>query len=71
MVALKDIRSIADLKGKFVGISSRGGAIDLLTQLMVQKKWLGAEQRCHQPGHRRPGGHRLGRCAPDGSLRRY
>lgn len=40
MVAQKDIRSIADLKGKFVGISSRGGAIDLLTQLMVQKHGL-------------------------------
>ncbi len=40
MVALKDIRSIADLKGKFVGISSRGGAVDLLTQLMVQKNGL-------------------------------
>lgn len=40
MVAQKDLRSIADLKGKFVGISSRGGAIDLLTQLMVQKNGL-------------------------------
>lgn len=40
MVAQKEIRSIADLKGKFVGISSRGGAIDLLTQLMVQKHGL-------------------------------
>ena len=40
MVAQKDIRSIAELKGKFVGISSRGGAIDLLTQLMVQKHGL-------------------------------
>jgi NitT/TauT family transport system substrate-binding protein len=40
MVAQKDIRSIADLKGKFIGISSRGGAIDLLTQLMVQKHGL-------------------------------
>ena len=40
MVAQKDIRSIADLKGKFVGISSRGGAVDLLTQLMVQKHGL-------------------------------
>jgi NitT/TauT family transport system substrate-binding protein len=40
MVAQKDIRSIADLKGKFVGISSRGGAIDLLTQLMLQKHGL-------------------------------
>ena len=40
MVALKDIRSMADLKGKYVGISSRGGAVDLLTQLMVQKHGL-------------------------------
>ena len=40
MVAQKDIRSMADLKGKFVGISSRGGAVDLLTQLMVQKHGL-------------------------------
>src|SRR5262245_30093471 len=40
MVAQKEFRSIADLKGKFIGISSRGGAIDLLTQLMVQKHGL-------------------------------
>jgi len=40
MVAQKDIHSMADLKGKFVGISSRGGAVDLLTQLMVQKHGL-------------------------------
>ena len=40
MVAQKDIRTMADLKGKFVGISSRGGAVDLLTQLMVQKHGL-------------------------------
>lgn len=40
MVAQKDIRSIADLKGKFLGISSRGGAIDLLSQLMVQRSGL-------------------------------
>ena len=39
MVAQKEIRSMADLKGKFVGISSRGGAVDLLTQLMVQKRF--------------------------------
>src|SRR6185369_13436885 len=37
MIAQKEIRAIAELKGKFVGISSRGGAVDLLTQLMVQK----------------------------------
>ena len=31
MVALKEIRTIADLKGKFVGISSRGGAANAAT----------------------------------------
>ena len=40
MIAQKDIRSVQDLKGKIVGISSRGGAIDLLTQLIVQKHGL-------------------------------
>jgi NitT/TauT family transport system substrate-binding protein len=40
MVAQKDIRSIGQLRGKYVGISSRGGAVDLLTQLMVQKNGL-------------------------------
>jgi len=37
LIAQKEIRSVADLKGKNVGISSRGGAVDLLTQLIVQK----------------------------------
>ncbi|HSK29546.1 MAG TPA: ABC transporter substrate-binding protein [Candidatus Limnocylindria bacterium] len=40
LIALKEIRSVADLKGKNVGISSRGGAVDLLTQLIVQKNGL-------------------------------
>ena len=40
LIAQPSIRSIADLKGKHVGISSRGGAIDLLTQLIVQKNGL-------------------------------
>jgi NitT/TauT family transport system substrate-binding protein len=40
LIAQPEIRSIADLKGKNVGISSRGGAIDLLTQLIVQKNGL-------------------------------
>src|SRR3970040_1190459 len=40
MIAQKEIRSVQDLKGKAVGISSRGGAIDLLTQLIVQKHGL-------------------------------
>jgi len=40
LIAQPQIRSVADLKGKHVGISSRGGAIDLLTQLIVQKNGL-------------------------------
>ena len=40
LVAQSQIRSVQDLKGKLVGISSRGGAIDLLTQLIVQKNGL-------------------------------
>src|SRR5262247_4239625 len=32
LMAQKEIRSVAELRGKLVGISSRGGAIDLLTQ---------------------------------------
>ena len=40
LIAQPQIRSIADLRGKHVGISSRGGAVDLLTQLIVQKNGL-------------------------------
>jgi NitT/TauT family transport system substrate-binding protein len=40
LIAQPEIRSVADLKGKHVGISSRGGAVDLLTQLIVQKNGL-------------------------------
>ena len=40
LIAQPQIRSVQDLKGKHVGISSRGGAIDLLTQLIVQKNGL-------------------------------
>lgn len=40
LVAQPQIRSVQDLKGKLIGISSRGGAIDLLTQLIVQKNNL-------------------------------
>jgi ABC-type nitrate/sulfonate/bicarbonate transport system substrate-binding protein len=36
MIAQPQIRSVGELKGKSVGISSRGGAVDLLTQLIVQ-----------------------------------
>jgi len=40
LIAQPQIKSITDLKGKYVGISSRGGAVDLLTQLIVQKNGL-------------------------------
>lgn len=40
LIAQPQIRSVQDLKGKNVGISSRGGAIDLLTQLIVQRHGL-------------------------------
>jgi NitT/TauT family transport system substrate-binding protein len=39
-VAQPQIRSIDQLKGKAVGISSRGGAVDLLTQLILTKNGL-------------------------------
>src|SRR5690349_15002845 len=40
LMAQKEIRSVAELRGKLVGISSRGGAIDLLTQAILQKNGL-------------------------------
>jgi NitT/TauT family transport system substrate-binding protein len=40
MIARPEIRSVQDLKGKLVGISSRGGSIDLLTQIILQKNGL-------------------------------
>jgi NitT/TauT family transport system substrate-binding protein len=40
LMAQKEIRSVADLKGKNIGIPSRGAAIDLLSQLIVQKNGL-------------------------------
>jgi NitT/TauT family transport system substrate-binding protein len=35
LVAAPEIKSVQQLKGKVVGISSRGGAVDLLTQLIL------------------------------------
>jgi ABC-type nitrate/sulfonate/bicarbonate transport system substrate-binding protein len=35
LVSRPEIRSIPQLKGKTIGISSRGGAVDLLTQLIL------------------------------------
>lgn len=40
LVGQPNIKSIEQLKGKIVGISSRGGAVDLLTQLMLTKHGL-------------------------------
>ena len=40
LVAQPEIRSVQDLKGKIVGISSRGGSIDLLTQIILQQNGL-------------------------------
>lgn len=40
LVAQPQIRSVQELRGKLVGISSRGGAIDLLTQVILQKNGL-------------------------------
>ena len=40
LVVQPQIRTIQDLKGKVVGISSRGGAVDLLMQLLLQKNGL-------------------------------
>lgn len=35
LVGAPDVKSVQQLKGKVVGISSRGGAVDLLTQLIL------------------------------------
>ncbi len=40
LVGQPNIKTIEQLKGKIVGISSRGGAVDLLTQLMLTKHGL-------------------------------
>jgi NitT/TauT family transport system substrate-binding protein len=40
LVAPTQIQSVQQLKGKVVGISSRGGAVDLLTQLILRRNGL-------------------------------
>jgi NitT/TauT family transport system substrate-binding protein len=40
LVGRPEIKSVQQLKGKVIGISSRGGAVDLLTQLIVTKHGL-------------------------------
>jgi len=40
LVAQPEIKSMQQLKGKFIGISSRGGAVDLLTQMILTQNGL-------------------------------
>jgi len=40
LVGATDVKSVQQLKGKVVGISSRGGAVDLLTQLILTQHGL-------------------------------
>ena len=40
LVGAPDVKSVQQLKGKVVGISSRGGAVDLLTQLILTQHGL-------------------------------
>jgi ABC-type nitrate/sulfonate/bicarbonate transport system substrate-binding protein len=40
MIAQKDIKSMKDLRGKVVGLSSRGGTLDHLTRIMLEKNGL-------------------------------
>jgi ABC-type nitrate/sulfonate/bicarbonate transport system substrate-binding protein len=44
MIAQKNIDSIKDLKGKVVGLSSRGGTLDHLTRIMLEKNGLVPEK---------------------------
>jgi ABC-type nitrate/sulfonate/bicarbonate transport system substrate-binding protein len=44
MIAQKNIESIKDLKGKVVGLSSRGGTLDHLTRIMLEKNGLVPEK---------------------------
>lgn len=44
LVAEPRIRSIAQLRGKTLGISSRGGSVDLLTRLMLEKNSLNPDK---------------------------
>ena len=44
LVAEPRIRSLGQLRGKIVGISSRGGSVDLLTRLMLEKNGLNPDK---------------------------
>jgi len=44
LVAEPRIRSIGQVRGKTIGISSRGGSVDLLTRLMLEKNGLNPDK---------------------------
>jgi len=44
LVGQPDIKSVSQLKGKIVGISSRGGAVDILTQTMLAQHGVTANK---------------------------
>ena len=44
LVSQSQIKSVPDLKGKVVGISSRGGSNDLMMQMILQKNGLAQEE---------------------------
>jgi ABC-type nitrate/sulfonate/bicarbonate transport system substrate-binding protein len=43
LVGQPDIKSVSQLKGKIVGISSRGGAVDILTQTILSQNGVAAK----------------------------
>ena len=49
------IKSVIELKGKVVGISSRGGSNDLMMQMILQKNGLAPNKDCHNADRRSPG----------------
>jgi NitT/TauT family transport system substrate-binding protein len=40
LVAQPEVKTVAQLRGKIIGISSRGGAVDLLTQMILSQNGL-------------------------------
>ena len=64
LVGRPEIKSVQQLKGKVIGISSRGGAVDLADATHSHPPWCHAEQR------RNPDRHRHSRGARDGAADR-
>jgi len=44
LMAQKDLKSIKDLRGKLIGLSSRGGTLEHLTRLMLEKSGLNPDK---------------------------